>query len=144
MSKTFISAAVFFLMICAGFKTVGIRQGGATAVSVARGKEVYTQVCLSCHQVDGGGVPNMIPPLIKTKYVIGDKKQLINILLNGLQGDVEVNGDFYHNVMPPQSTLTDQQIADVLTFVRNSFTNKATAVKVTEVKAMRALMPKAK
>ena len=144
MTKIFISAAVFFLMmICAGFKTTNIRQGG-TAVSVARGKEVYTQVCLSCHQVDGGGVPNMIPPLIKTKYVIGDKKQLINIVLNGLQGDVEVNGDFYHNVMPPQSTLTDQQIADVLTFVRNSFTNKATAVKVTEVKAMRALTPKAK
>ena len=142
MTKIFISAAVTFsIMICAGFTTTSIQQGG-TAASVARGKQVYTQVCLSCHQADGGGVPNMIPPLIKTKYVTGDKKQLINIVLNGLQGDVEVNGDFYHNVMPPQSTLTDQQIADVLTFVRSSFTNKATAVKVTEVKAMRALMPK--
>lgn len=144
MTKTFVTAGVFFsvLICCAGFTAASIRQGG-TSASVTRGKLVYTQYCLTCHMADGGGVPNMNPPLIKTKYVLGDKKRLIGIVLNGLQGEVEVNGDFYQNVMPPQNLLTDQQIADVLTFVRNSFTNKAVAVKVSEVKAMRALKPKA-
>ncbi|MFX7824815.1 c-type cytochrome, partial [Acinetobacter baumannii] len=51
--------------------------------SVQRGKKVYTQYCLACHQSDGGGVPRMNPPLQKTEYVLGDKKRLINIVLKG-------------------------------------------------------------
>ncbi|MBC6989089.1 MULTISPECIES: c-type cytochrome [Hymenobacter] len=107
------------------------------AASITRGKQVYTQVCLSCHQADGGGVQNMNPPLIKTTYVLGDKTRLVKVLLNGLQ-DVDVDGEPYSNVMPAQVDLTDQQIADVLTYVRNSFGNKAVAVKAPEVKAIRA------
>jgi mono/diheme cytochrome c family protein len=80
----------------------------------------------------------MNPPLIKTSYVLGDKKRLINVVLKGLNEEVEINGEYYDNPMPPQPQLTDQQIADVLTYVRNSFGNKASAVSVAEVKAMRA------
>ena len=110
--------------------------GGAKA-SITRGKQVYLEQCLACHQVDALGVQGMNPPLVKTKFVLGDKKALIKIVLNGMQG-VQVDGEDYHGVMAPHPDLTDQQIADVLTYVRNSFGNKATAVTVGEVKAVRA------
>lgn len=105
--------------------------------SIDAGKIVYMQNCLSCHQVDGYGVQNMNPPLIKTSYVLGDKNRLISVLLNGLN-HVEIDDETYQNVMPSHSFLTDKQIADVLTYVRNSFGNKASAVNENEVKAMRA------
>jgi mono/diheme cytochrome c family protein len=106
--------------------------------SVARGQIVYTKICLTCHQVDGSGVPMMNPPLIKTKWVLGPKNILIRQVLKGSSGTVEIDGDTFRNTMPPQPQLTDLQIADVLTYVRNSFGNKASAVTVAEVKAMRA------
>nr|WP_207422143.1 cytochrome c [Pedobacter sp. SYSU D00873] len=104
--------------------------------SIQRGKAVYATLCVACHQADGGGVPNLNPPLIKTSYVLGDKKRLINILLNGMQGE-DIDGESYSNVMPPVSQFSNQQIADVLTYVRNSFGNKASAVTLADVNALR-------
>ncbi|WP_342648342.1 cytochrome c [Mucilaginibacter sp. CSA2-8R] len=101
------------------------------------GKTVYLQNCLTCHQADGGGVPNMNPPLIKTDYVLGDKTRLIKIVLNGFNDRVEIEGEMYNNVMPSLNHLTDKQIADVLTYVRSNFGNKASAVSATEVKKLR-------
>jgi mono/diheme cytochrome c family protein len=101
--------------------------------SIDRGKIVYTSRCLTCHQVDGSGVPNMNPPLIKTKWVLGDKTALIEIVLKGMNTGVEIDGMRYHNVMASHADLTDLQIADALTYVRNSFGNKAKAVTVAEV-----------
>lgn len=101
------------------------------------GKTVYAQNCLSCHQADGGGVPNMNPPLIKTDYVLGDKNRLIKIVLNGFNERVEIEGEMYNNVMPALNHLTDKQIAAVLTYVRNNFGNKASAVTPVEVKKAR-------
>ncbi|GAC1368458.1 MAG: hypothetical protein NVS3B25_11540 [Hymenobacter sp.] len=110
---------------------------GAATASLLAGKSIYTQYCLSCHQADGGGVDGMNPPLSKTTYVLGDKTRLVKVLLNGLQGQ-DINGERYANVMASQDFLSDQQIADVLTYVRNNFGNKASAVKAAEVKAIRA------
>ncbi|OGX88518.1 c-type cytochrome [Hymenobacter glacialis] len=107
------------------------------AASLALGKTLYVQNCLSCHQADGGGVDRINAPLTKTTWVLGDKAPLVKVLLNGMQG-VEIDGERYANVMPAFDYLTDQQLADVLTYVRNSFGNKASAVKATEVKAVRA------
>jgi mono/diheme cytochrome c family protein len=107
-----------------------------------RGKKVYDTYCLTCHQMDGAGVPRMNPPLIKTTYVLGDKKRLINIILKGFNESVEINGDYYDNPMPAQPQLNDQQIADVLTYVRNSFSNKASLITAAEVKAERAKLKK--
>jgi mono/diheme cytochrome c family protein len=114
------------------------KAGGGMKASIARGQQVYLQQCLACHQADAAGVQGMNPPLIKTKQVLGDKTTLVKIVLNGLTGDIEINGDEYHNVMAAHSDLTDQQIADVLTYVRNTFGNKASAVTAAEVKAIRA------
>ena len=108
----------------------------APAAAVLKGKSIYTQYCLTCHQADGGGVDGLNPPLSKTDYVLGDKTRLVKVLLNGLKG-VDINGEDYHNIMPSQDYLNDQQMADVLTYVRNSFGNKAGAVTMAEVKAVR-------
>jgi mono/diheme cytochrome c family protein len=110
---------------------------GGLAAQVTRGKQVYLEQCLACHQADAGGVPGMNPPLIKTKQILGEKTALIKIVLNGMQG-VQIDGEDYHGVMAPHPDLTDQQIADVLTYVRNSFGNKASAVTAAQVKNVRA------
>ena len=106
--------------------------------SKQRGNALYKQYCLTCHQADGGGVPRMNPPLIKTTYVTGDKKKLIQWVLQGSVEKVPIDGQTYSNNMPPQKYLTDQQVADVLTFIRSSFGNKSSAIFATDVKAVRA------
>ena len=110
---------------------------GISAPLLAQGRSVYKQYCLTCHMADGLGVDGMNPPLAKTDYVLGDKTRLTKVLLNGLQG-VEIDGEKYRGVMPAQESLTDAQIAAVLTYVRNAFGNKASAVTLAEVKAVRA------
>jgi len=102
------------------------------------GKEIYVKHCMTCHQVDGVGAQNMIPPLIKTDYVLGEKQRLIKILLNGLKGDINVNGDMYSGEMPSQALLKDDEIAAVLTYVRKSFGNSASPVTIKDVRRVRA------
>ena len=134
------------VLLCAGlyylFKEHGKPRGEDIQASVFNGKKVYTQVCLACHMADGGGVPRMNPPLNNTSYVLGDKTALIKIVLNGFNEDVQINGKTYSNNMTPHADLSDQQIADVLTYVRNSFGNKASMVTSDEVKKVRALNKK--
>jgi glucose/arabinose dehydrogenase len=108
----------------------------AIKASYTAGEAVYTQNCIVCHLADGGGVQNLNAPLVKTDYVLGSKSRLINIILKGMKG-VDINGEKYSNVMPSHSFLNDTQIADVLTYIRNSFGNKASAVTVSEVAALR-------
>ena len=117
-------------------KTVSINE---IQQSKTAGEKVFKKYCISCHMADGGGVPHMNPPLIQTTYVLGDKEELIKIILNGFDKNVEIEGETFTNKMPPlKKILKDQQIADVLTYVRNSFGNKAPAVTVAEVKAVRS------
>jgi mono/diheme cytochrome c family protein len=105
--------------------------------SIERGKKVYENTCLACHQVNGSGVPGMNPPLKKTKWVLGDKKTLIGIILNGLDKEIEVNDETYSNTMPSLAMLSDKEIADVLTYVRNNFGNKASQITEADVKKLR-------
>ena len=139
MKKTILF--LFTFIISAGLfaqtKKSTTSAGGALQTSIERGKQVYTASCLTCHQADGSGVPNLNPPLIQTKWVLGDKSTLIQMLLKGSKAQVEIDGDMFHNTMPAQPQLTDQQIADVLTYVRNSFGNKTSSVKITDVKSAR-------
>lgn len=97
---------------------------------------MYEQNCLTCHQVNGSGVPNLNPPLRNTDWVTGDKTRLINVLLKGLQSQ-EIEGEMYDNAMPAHDFLTNQQIADVLTYIRSAFGNKAEPVTADEVKKVR-------
>ena len=108
-----------------------------TLKSIEAGKVVYTEYCATCHQVDGGGVPNMNPTLSQTSFIKGDKMVLAGIVLKGMSKQ-EIDGETYHNVMPSFDYLTDAQIADVLTYVRNSFGNKESVVGEADVRSSRA------
>lgn len=110
--------------------------------SIKRGKVIYASYCLTYHQADGGGVPNLNPPLIQTSYVLGKKEPLIKIVLNGFTEHVDIDGESYSNNMPPLNLLKDQQIADVLTYIRNNFDNKADAVLPSEVQKVRSSVKK--
>ena len=136
MKKIVISA-----ILIVGIGLILQSQTGASTSKV-KGKEVYNKYCLACHQSDGGGVPRMNPPLIGTEYVNGNKQRVIGIVLKGLNSPLEINGETYENPMASHAFLKDQQIADVLTYVRSSFGNKSTAVTAAEVKAVRAKMKK--
>jgi mono/diheme cytochrome c family protein len=114
-----------------------VRRAKGSGSSMARGKIVYTSICLSCHMAKGEGVPRLNPPLTNTTYVLGDKTALIKIVLNGFNEDVEINGQKFSNTMTPHSDLKDQQIADVLTYVRKSFGNKASSITLADVKKAR-------
>ncbi|GAA4807205.1 hypothetical protein GCM10023231_40490 [Olivibacter ginsenosidimutans] len=102
------------------------------------GKKVYEDYCLTCHQSNGGGVPNLNPPLKGTAYVLGDKERLIGIVLKGSNEGLEINGETFDNAMPPHNFLSDEAIAQVLSYVRTSFGNQTDTIRVNEVKTVRA------
>lgn len=108
------------------------------AEKVHPGKAVFDQYCLSCHQADGSGVPGMHPPLGTGSWVGKDPKELVALLMKGLNGKVEVNGEVYNGAMPSQAQLTDQEMADVLSYVRSSFGNKFDPVDVELIKKVRS------
>jgi mono/diheme cytochrome c family protein len=114
----------------------------ALAAAKLKGQIVFTTYCMPCHQADGNGVQNLNPPLVKTTYVLGEKKQLIEIILNGLNKEIVINGETYNGVMASHDYLTNQEIADVLTYVRNSFGNKASIVTPQDVKLARVALKK--
>jgi mono/diheme cytochrome c family protein len=104
------------------------------------GLSIYKAHCFACHQTTGTGIKGLYPPLADNKTVTGDKNQLITILLNGMSGEIVINGEKYNQVMIPHNFLNDKQIADVLTYIRNSFGNQANQITAAEVKKMRKQM----
>jgi mono/diheme cytochrome c family protein len=108
------------------------------AQNVENGKKIYQTRCLVCHQADGGGVPNMNAPLDGASNVVGDDiARLVKIIKNGFNERVELDGLYYSNSMTPNPDLTPAQISDVLTYIRTSWSNKAT--KVTTVQVQQAI-----
>ncbi len=101
------------------------------------GKRLYMANCMACHQAEGQGIEGAFPPLAKSDFLMQDKNRSINIVLNGLSGKIAVNGREYNGVMPAMA-LNDEQIAQILTFVRSSWGNKGDAVQADEVAALRA------
>ncbi len=102
------------------------------------GKPVYDTRCAQCHQANGQGIPGSFPSLTQTEWVLGDKGRLVRLLLNGMQGSLEVEGEVYNGIMIlPPPALTNEQIAAVLTYVRQHFGNDAEAVTPDEVASVR-------
>ena len=100
------------------------------------GKKIYETRCLVCHQSDGGGVPNMNPPLDGASNVNGkDIARLVKIIRNGYDERIALDGMYYNNAMTANPDLKEDAIADVLTYIRNSWSNKASAVTISQVKA---------
>ena len=92
--------------------------------SIKRGKEVYVLNCQNCHMEDGTGMQDVNPPLAKSDYLKKPVKTLVDIILKGQSGEIVVNGKKYNAMMPAQDYLTDEQIADVYNYARNSWGNK--------------------
>ena len=112
-----------------------------SAKQMKAGKKVYMKTCFACHQPNGQGVVNAFPPLAKSDYLLKSKKRAIKQVLLGSSGPIKVNGQMYNGVMPAQ-ILNDQEIADVLTYVLNSWGNKGGKVTKKKVKRVRKKLKK--
>jgi mono/diheme cytochrome c family protein len=107
---------------------------------IALGRKFFTSVCAACHQPTGQGLPNVFPPLAGSDFLNSDKSRAIKTVLFGRQGEVVVNGMKFNNNMP-SFPLGDEDIANVLTYVYNSFGNTGLEVTPEEVKTLRAQGP---
>jgi nitrite reductase (NO-forming) len=105
-------------------------------IQIEKGKRVFLQTCFACHQANGQGLPGVFPPLAKSDYLMADKDRSIHGVLKGLSGPITVNGKPFNGVMPPV-TLSDEQVANVLTYVRNSWGNEGDAVTVDDVRRVK-------
>lgn len=107
------------------------------AQDMANGKQVYTKVCQACHQPTGAGIPGAFPPLAKADYLNADVNRAIKQIIKGSSGPMTVNGKQYNTAMPAQGTLSDKDIADVLTYVYGSWGNSKKTITLAMVKAQR-------
>lgn len=123
-------AAMLFLLA-----VVSVRS--ADEAQIQRGRALYMANCLICHQVSGLGTPGVFPPLAKSDYLANERKRSILGVLEGVSGPITVNGRKYNGTMPPVN-LKDQEVADVFTFVLNSWGNPGGSVTADEVKEIRA------
>lgn len=106
-------------------------------VQMEKGKRVYMQTCFACHQPTGLGLPGVFPPLAKADYLMADRDRAIRGIIKGQSGPMTINGKAYNGVMPPVA-LNDEQIANVITYVQNSWGNTADATTVDHVRKVRA------
>jgi mono/diheme cytochrome c family protein len=110
----------------------------AQAQNMQKGKKIYEAKCLACHQADGGGVPNMNAPLDGASNVVGkDIARLVRIIRYGYNERVALDGFYYSNAMTASPDLKDNEIADLLTYIRNSWSNKAPAITLAQVQAVK-------
>lgn len=104
--------------------------------SMARGKALYGMYCQSCHGDQGQGVEGVFPPLAKADYLMADKKRAIQAILYGVSGEIKVNGQTYNQPMAGFDG-KDEEVSDILNYIRNSFGNKGGAISPEEVNAAR-------
>jgi nitrite reductase (NO-forming) len=107
------------------------------AEKMESGKQIYMQTCFACHQAEGQGIPNAFPPLAKSDYLNADVNRAISIVLKGKTGEITVNGETYNSVMTRQS-ISNDEIADVMTYVYNSWGNNKTNVTKSQVDAVKS------
>jgi nitrite reductase (NO-forming)/hydroxylamine reductase len=111
---------------------------GAMSDVLARGETVYLANCAACHQPSGQGLAGAFPPLAQSDFLAGNRREVLQAALFGLSGPITVNGQDYNGVMPSMGYLTDQELADAITYVFSSWGNSLAAVTVDEVAALRA------
>ncbi|WP_206667122.1 c-type cytochrome [Seonamhaeicola maritimus] len=102
-----------------------------------RGESLYKTNCIACHMANGEGVLNAFPPIAKSDYLMADIDRSIKVVLNGANGEMKVNDVTYYGVMVGFNYLSDQEIADVMNFIRNSWGNKGDIIAATEIKKNR-------
>ena len=109
----------------------------AQAAELEAGEKLYTTHCAACHQANGAGLPGAFPPLAANSRVTDDPSRSIQVVLGGLQGELEVDGVTYNAVMPAMSYLADDQVASILSYIFNSWDNAGGVISAEEVAAER-------
>ncbi len=137
LSKIYFLLAFTYLITTFSTQTNTQTPANDPEQSIKRGEVLYGAHCVSCHQSNGTGVPGVYPPLAKSDYLMADSKRAIRIVLHGLTDEIVVNGETYDEEMPAQSHLTDEQAADVLNYIRNSWGNKGNIITPEQVKVER-------
>lgn len=97
------------------------------------GGPIYGAKCVACHQATGVGVPGVFPPLAASEWVVGSPTRLIHILLHGVEGELKVKGVAYKGAMPSFKSLSDAELAAVMTHIRSQWGNQAPAITAEEV-----------
>lgn len=118
-------------------RTPDVKGDNLMKEEVSEGASLYYKYCSACHQINGKGARGRFPPLVDTDWVSGNKDRLIKIILEGMEGSIEVNGKQYNGAMPQHAFLSDREIADVLSYIRSEFGNGASTVDIEEVAALR-------
>lgn len=108
---------------------------------IAAGQALFAGTCSVCHQANGAGLPGVFPPLAKSDWLGQDPRRAVGAVLHGLSGKVKVNGKDYDSVMPPMNQLNDDEVANILTYVLNSWGNAGGSISADEVKKQRAAKP---
>ncbi len=111
---------------------------GAMAEQIARGEALYATSCGGCHQANGQGLPGAFPPLAKSDFLLADRQRAIAVTLQGKTGPITVNGQTYNAVMPNMAHLTDANLADILTYVLNTWGNDGGPITADEVASVRS------
>ena len=109
---------------------------------LGEGAQLYGRYCASCHQVNGKGDGTRFPPLAGSDWVTGDKKRLIQVVVHGLSGPITVNGVGYNEAMPSNAYLNDRQLASILSYIRQSWGNKAGFITTNEIPRNRKMKDK--
>lgn len=120
-------------ILCIAMMGLGLK---GFSQDVNKGKTVYTKTCIACHQATGAGIPGAFPPLAKSDYLNADVNRAIKQVIKGSNIPMTVNGKKYTTAMPPQA-LSDQQVADVLTYVYANWGNSKKVVTLAMVKAQK-------
>ena len=105
---------------------------------VHAGEALFAGTCSVCHQANGAGLPSVFPPLAKSDFLAADANRAVGIVLRGLNGKLKVNGSEYDSVMPPMNQLNDDEVANILTYVLNSWGNPGGRISTEDVKKARA------
>lgn len=117
---TYLLIALFSLLSCNESNT---KQNPDLLKSIERGAVVYEDFCMQCHLPDGKGVPKAFPPLDNSDYLMKKRKESIKAIKFGLSGKIIVNGETYNTAMAPLG-LTNDEVADVMNYITNSWSNK--------------------
>lgn len=142
ISRFAAAAPLLALIACGGGgEKPAVDTTTTTTVTPTGGEALYQQRCLSCHQATGEGLPGTYPPLAGSEFVnAADPGVPARILIHGVSGPITVKGTEYNNLMPPYGVgvqMSDEEVAQLLTYVRSSFGNTASAVTAADVKKAR-------
>lgn len=115
---------------------IPVEATASSSEKMEKGKAIYSQSCLACHQATGAGIPSVFPPLANSDYLNEDVHRAIGAVKFGLTGEITVNGTKYNSAMPPQN-LSDEDVASVMTYIYNNWGNNKTEVTPEMVKEVK-------